>query len=100
MGAEVQHRISPPDLLEIGVVSREAVVWAGAAGIEQPHRVTLVAEGGLHTNKHVAEVAAKDQQVLAVAVQFARGFAPVLFQALVIRSEPLVFLNAHAMGNG
>ena len=79
MGAEVQHRIGAPDLLEIGVVSGEAVVGAGAAGIEQPHRVTLVAEGGLHTNKHVAEVAAKDQQVLAVAVEFARGLTPVLF---------------------
>ena len=99
MGAEVQHRIGLPHLLQIGVVGGEAVVGAGAAGIEQPHRVALVAKGWLHTHKHVAEVAAVDQQVGAVAVQVAGGLAPVFFQALGIGGEPLVFLHAHAVGD-
>ena len=99
MGAEVQHRIGLPHLLQIGVVGGKAVVGAGAAGIEQPHRIALVAKGWLHAHKHVAEVAAVDQQVGAVAVQVAGGLAPVFFQALGIGGEPLVFLHAHAVGD-
>ena len=99
MGAEVQHRIGLPHLLQVGVVGGKAVVGAGAAGIEQPHRIALVAEGGLHPHKHVAEVAAVDQQVGAVAVQVAGGLAPVFFQPLGIGGEALVFLHAHAVGD-
>ena len=99
MGAEVQHRISLPDLLQIGVVSGEAVVGAGAAGIEQAHRITLVAEGGLDANEDVAEVATENQQVLAIAVEVAGGLAPVLFQPFGVRRQTLVLLNAHPMGD-
>ena len=100
VGAEVQHRVSTPDLLEIGVVGGEAVVGAGAAGVQQPHRVTLVAKGGLNADEDVAEVATEDQQVGAVAVQVAGGLAPVLLEALRVGREAFVFLNAHPVGDG
>ena len=58
----MQHRISLPDLLEVGVVGGKAVVRAGAAGIQQTHRITLVTEGGLHADEHVAEVAAEGKK--------------------------------------
>ena len=99
MGAEVEHRISLPDLLEIGVVGGEAVVGAGAAGIEQAHRITLVAEGGLNANENVAEVATENQQVLAIAVEVAGGLAPVLFKPFGVGRQTLVLLNAHAVGD-
>ena len=98
--AEMEHRIGAPDLLEIGVVGRKAMVGTGTAGIQQTHRITLVTEGGLHADEHVAEVAAEHQQVLPVAVEIARRLAPVLLQSLRIRGETLVFLDAHPMGDG
>ena len=79
MSAEVQHRVSLPDLLQIGVVSGKTVVGACTTGIEQAHWVAFVAEGGLNANKDVAEMATKHQQVLAIAVEVAGGLAPVLF---------------------
>ena len=79
MGAEVQHSVSLPYLLQIGVVGSKAVVGACTTGVEQAHRVTFVAEGGLNTDENVAEVATENQQVLAVAVEVARGLTPILF---------------------
>ena len=99
MGAEVQHRVGAPHLFKVGVVSGEAVVGAGAARIQQPHRVAFVAEGGLHPHKHVAEVAAVNQQVGAIAIQIAGRLAPVLFEALGVGGEALVFGHAHPVGN-
>ena len=75
------------------------MVGAGTAGIEQPHRVALVAKGGLHAHKHIAEVAAVDQQVGAVGVEVARGLAPIFLQPLGIGGKPLVFGHAHAVGD-
>ena len=95
----MQHGIRAPHLLQVGVVRREAVVRAGTAGIEQTHRITLVAEGGLHANKHVAEMATEDQQVGAVGIEGAGGLAPVLFKPLGVGGEALVFLHAHAVGD-
>ena len=86
MGAEMQHRISLPDLLQVGVVGGEAVVRACTTGVEQAHRVTFVAKGGLNTNEEVAEVATENQKILAIAVEVAGGLAPVLFKPLGVRS--------------
>ena len=99
MGAEMEHGVGAPHLFDIGVIGGETVVGAGAARIQQPHRVAFVAEGGLHSHKHVAEVAAVNQQVGAIAVQIAGGFTPVLFEALGIGGEALVFGHAHPVGN-
>ena len=95
----MEHRIGAPHLLDVGVIGGETVVGAGAARIQQPHRIPLVAEGGLHSHKHVAEMAAVDQQVGAIAVQIAGRLAPVLFEALGIGGEAFVFGHAHAVGN-
>ena len=59
------------DVLQVGVVSREAVVGRGAAAEEQAHGVALIAEGGLHADEDVAELLAVHQQLLPVAVQIA-----------------------------
>ena len=99
VGAEMEHSIGAPHLLEVGVIGGETVMGAGAAGIQQPHRVAFVAEGGLHPHEHVAEVTAVDQQVGAIAVQVAGGLPPVLLQALRIGGEPLVFGHAHPVGD-
>ena len=100
VGPEVEHRVRTPDLLEIGVVSRKAVMRTGAAGVQQTHRITLVSKGGLDADEHVAEVTTEHQQVLPVTVEVARRLAPVLFQSLRIRGETLVLLDAHPMGDG
>ena len=54
----MQHRIGLPYLFQVGVIGGKAMVGAGATGIEQPHRVALVAKGGLNTHKYVAKMAA------------------------------------------
>ena len=76
------------------------MVGAGAAGIKQPHRIALVAKGGLHPNKNIAEVAAIDQKMLAIAIKFPGRFTPVFLQPLGVGGEPFVFFHRHAMGDG
>ena len=100
VGAEMQHSIGFPDFLEVGVVRGESMVRTCAAGIQQTHRVPLVAEGGLNADEHVAEVAAEHQQVLPVTVEISGWLAPVLLKTLRVGSETLVFLNTHAVCNG
>ena len=100
MGAEVEHRIGLPDLLQIGVVGSKSMVGACTTGVEQAHGVAFVAEGGLNADKDIAEVATEDQQILAIAVEIAGRLAPVLFKPLGVRGQAFVFLNAHPMGNG
>ena len=97
MGAEVEHGIRTPDLLQVGVIGSEAMMGTGAAGVQKPHGVALVAEGGLHADEHVAEVATEHQQVLAIAVEVARRLAPVLLQPFGVRGETFVLLHAHAV---
>ena len=97
MGAEVQHRVRLPDLLQIGVISGKTVMGAGAAGIKQAHWIAFVAEGGLNANKDVAEMATKHQQVLAIAVEVAGGLAPVFFQSFGVRRQALVLLDTHTV---
>ena len=75
------------------------MVGASAAGIQQAHGIAFVAKGGLHPHKNVAEVTAVNQQVLPVAVEVARGLAPVLLQSLGVRGETFVLLHAHAMSD-
>lgn len=59
------------DLLQERVESGEAVVGRCGAAEQQPHRVSLVAEGRLHSNEDLAELLAKYQQLVAVGVQLA-----------------------------
>mmetsp|Transcript_118420 Transcript_118420/g.166464 ORF Transcript_118420/g.166464 Transcript_118420/m.166464 type:complete len:513 (-) Transcript_118420:663-2201(-) len=68
-------------------------------GKEQPHRVTLVAEGWLHTEEDVSEMLAVDQHVATVGVQLSRRRAPVLAQVMGEGAELLVFVHAHAVGD-
>ena len=99
MGSEMENGIRTPDLLQIGVVGRKTMMRTGAAGIQQTHRITLVAKGGLNADEQVAEVTAKNQKILSIAVEVARRLAPVLFETLGIGRQTLVLLNAHAMGD-
>ena len=67
----------------------------GRLGEQQPHRVALVAEGRLHSNKDVPELRPEDEQVLAVGVEVARRRAPVLVEVVLVGAEPLVLLHGH-----
>ncbi len=75
------------------------MVGAGRAAEEQAHRVAFVAEGGLDTNKDVTKALTKDQQVLTIGVEMARGRAPVFLEALGIGGKAFVFAHGHAVGN-
>ncbi len=99
MGAKVQHRIRPPEFIQEGVVGGKAVVGAGRAGEQQPHRVALVAKGGLHPNKHITKGLTVDQQVFPIGVKVARRWAPVFLQAIGVGGEGLVFPHRHAVGH-
>ncbi len=95
VGAEVQHRIRLPNLLQIGVEGRKSVVGAGGTGKQQPHRIALVPERRLHPDKQVAKRLPVHQQILPVGVQMARRFPPTLVQPFVIRGEALVLHFRH-----
>ena len=75
------------------------MVGAGGAREQQPHRIAFVTKGGLHANEYVAKLLAVNQQVLAVCIQVARRWPPVLFQSLGIGRQGFVFGNRHAIGN-
>mmetsp|Transcript_27935 Transcript_27935/g.66296 ORF Transcript_27935/g.66296 Transcript_27935/m.66296 type:complete len:513 (-) Transcript_27935:691-2229(-) len=68
-------------------------------GKEQPHGVTLVAEGRLHTEEDISEMLAVDQHVATIGVQLSRRRAPVLAQVMGEGAELLVFVHAHTVGD-
>ena len=71
MCAKVQHSICLEHMLKEGVESSKAVMWGGTAAEQQPHRVTLIAKGRLHTQEHIAKLLAIHQQVPAIGVELA-----------------------------
>ena len=67
----VSNRAHLEDVLQVGVVRREAVVRAGRPAEQEAHGVALVAERWLDADEDVAELLAEHQQLLPVAVQVA-----------------------------
>ena len=100
MGAEVENGIRLPNLLEIGVVGSKSMMGACTAGVQQAHRIAFVAKGGLDTNKDIAEMATKHQQVLSIAIEVSGRLTPVLLKTGRVGREALVFFDAHPMRNG
>ncbi len=99
MGAEVEQSVSLEDLLDVGVVSGEAVVRGSALAEEQAHGVTLVTEGGLHADEDVAELLAVHKERLAVGVKLAGRLAPVLLELTGIGGKVLVLVDGHPVLN-
>jgi len=56
----MQQDIGFQVMLEILVESAERMGWGEAFLKEQPHRVALVAKGGLHADKDFAELRTKE----------------------------------------
>jgi len=80
---QAPHRRPRPS--QVGVIRGKAVRGAWhCANRAAPHRIAFVANGGCTPTKNIAEVAAVDQQVGAIAVEIAGGLAPSSLQA---RSE-------------
>ena len=99
MGAEVEHRIGLPNLLQIGVEGGKPVVGAGGTGKQQPHRIPFVPERRLHADKQIPERLPEHQQILPVGVQMARRFPPTLVQPFVIGGEAFVLHLRHPIGD-
>eukprot|EP00962_Isochrysis_galbana_P012886 scaffold3665_cov102-Isochrysis_galbana.AAC.3 len=97
VSAKVEHGVGAEDLLDVRVVSGEAVVRRGRLGVQQAHRVALIAKRGLHANEDVAKRHAEDEQVLAVGVEVAGRRAPVLLEVLGVRGELLVLGDRHCV---
>ncbi len=53
----------------------------------------------MHTDEHIAEVLAVDQQVFAIGVQMSRWWPPVFLQPLGVGGQPLVLFHRHPVGN-
>ncbi len=77
MGAEVENRVRAEVLADPTVECRERVGRREPLLEQQPHRVALVAERGLHTDEHVAEPLAEHEQPAAVALVATRRRAPL-----------------------
>mmetsp|Transcript_86089 Transcript_86089/g.150116 ORF Transcript_86089/g.150116 Transcript_86089/m.150116 type:complete len:651 (-) Transcript_86089:2100-4052(-) len=99
VGTEVKNGVSLPDVLQVGVVRRKAVVRAGRLREQKSHRITFVAESGLHTDEQITEVLPIDQHVLTIGVEITRRRSPRLVQAFRVRSELLVLVQGHAVSN-
>mmetsp|Transcript_92826 Transcript_92826/g.113691 ORF Transcript_92826/g.113691 Transcript_92826/m.113691 type:complete len:340 (+) Transcript_92826:1893-2912(+) len=99
MGSEMQQGICLEDEFQVGIEGGETVMRRRTLGEEKPHGVTLVTKGGLHTQEDVAELFAVDQHILAIGVQLARRWAPVLMQVFGERTQLLVLIHAHAVGH-
>ena len=97
MRAEVQHGVGVEDLLHVRVVRSEAMMRRCTLAEEKAHRISLVPEGRLDTDEDVAQLLAKHEEVLSVAVQVARRGTPVFLEVLRIRTQALVLLHRHAM---
>jgi hypothetical protein len=67
-------------LLNEGVEGGKAVVRGCRSAEQEAHRITLVPEGGLHTDEDVAKLLAKHQQLRAIGVQVACSTNPTFSQ--------------------
>ena len=76
VGAEMQHRVGAEVLAQPAVEGGEGVGRREALLEQQPHRVALVAEGGLHADEDVAEARAEHEDRAAVALLAARAPDP------------------------
>ena len=88
MGAEMQHRVGGEILAYPTIEGRERMRRRKPRLEEQPHRVTLVAEAGLHTDEHVAELPAKHENPAAVGLRAARRRSPLLLDLAQMRLTP------------
>ena len=61
MGAEMQHRVGAEILAQPAIEGREGMRRREALLEQQPHRVALVAEGGLDADEDVAELRAEHE---------------------------------------
>mmetsp|Transcript_25798 Transcript_25798/g.39636 ORF Transcript_25798/g.39636 Transcript_25798/m.39636 type:complete len:462 (+) Transcript_25798:2288-3673(+) len=95
----MQDGISLEDLLKVGVVSGESVVRAGRLSKQQTHGISLVTERRLDTNENISKLFSVNNEVGSVRVQVSRGRSPVLLKVGGVRSELIVFVSAHAVGN-
>jgi len=91
VGAEVQHRVGAEVFTQPAVEGRERMGRCKALLEQQPHRVTLVAEGRLDAHENVAEAFTQHKEVAAVALLPAGGRAPLGLDLLQ------VFFSAHVV---
>ena len=75
--AEMQHGMRPEILAEVAVEGREGMRRSEAALEQEPHRVTLDAEGRLDSDEDVAEMRAEHEQAAAVALLASRRRTPL-----------------------
>ena len=81
MDDRVRAEIIPDPAIE----GHEGMGRCEAAIEQQPHRVAFVTVGRLDADKHVAELCAGDQYILAVRLELARCRAPFLLDLGQIR---------------
>ena len=68
MGAEMQRGMGPEILADIAVEGREGMGGGKIALEQQPHRITLIAEGRLHPDEDITEMRAENMDALAIAL--------------------------------
>ena len=74
---EVQGDMRAEIFAQVTVEGAERVGWCEALLEEQTHRVALVAEGGLHADKDIAEMRAQHEQIPAIGLDLARAGTPL-----------------------
>ena len=94
--AEMQHGMGGEILLQPGVESGEGVRRCKAALEQQPHRVALVSEGGLHAHEYVPEALAEHEDRLAIALVSARCRAPLRLDLGQVLFAPHMVLGRNA----
>ena len=57
------------DFLKVSVIGGKAMMWRSGAREQQAHWVALIPKRGLNTNKDIAELTSKHQQLGAIGVQ-------------------------------
>jgi hypothetical protein len=79
VGAEMQQGVGAEIALDPAVERAEGVGGGERAFEHQPHRIALVAEGGLDADEYVAELRAQHEDRRAVGLRLAGRGTPVLF---------------------
>ena len=85
MHAEVQQHVGAEVLREPAVEGGEGMGRREAALEQQPHRVALVAEGGLQADEDVAELRAEHEDAAAVGLVPAGRRAPLRLDLAQVR---------------